>query len=251
MWTFNGEKTLDAVLKQINKVIPKKCVNKKIIVDDYSTDLTVLIALKNGWKVYPNLGKGICDGANTALGLVSTDFFCSFEEDLVLADDWWIKIQKLIKSNDVACGVRLPNKTKSLQKIEEYAHEKYRLNGLYCKTIDNTIYKTEVIRKVGGYPNINSNVGVDVALAKKVLENGFSWVTDFECVSIHLRNGLKGELKHNFWYGKEAGSFSGDGKRLLFSPIRAFQIAMKKHCVSVLVLYPLLKVAKFIGVLSK
>ena len=251
MWTFNGEKTLGVVLKQIGAVIPKECINQKIIVDDNSSDSTVKIALSHGWQVHPNKGKGISDGANTALNLVASDYFCSFEQDVVLSNDWWVEVQELIKENDVACGIRLPDKPEALRKIEEYAHEKYRKNGLYCTTIDNTIYKTEVVRKVGGYPNINSNVGVDSALAQKIKDYGFCWITTFDLVSVHLRNGLKGELHHNFWYGKEAGNLSDDGKRLLFSPIRALIIAWKKHSVDVLFLYPLLKLAKFIGVLMK
>ena len=251
MWTFNGEKTLDVVLKRIGLVIPKECVNQKIIVDDCSTDSTVKIALSHGWRVVPNRGKGISDGANTALDLVVTPFYCSFEQDVLLADDWWIKVSKLIKENDVVCGVRLPNAPKALRAIEEYAHENYRRGKLYCKTIDNTIYKTEVIRRVRGYPNIHSNVGVDAALAFKVIACGFCWVTDFDLVSVHLRNGVKGELHHNFWYGKEAGTLLGDGKRLLFSPIRGLMIAYKKRSIGALFLYPLLKLAKFIGVISQ
>ena len=67
MWTLNGEKTLPLVLSRINKVIPIEVVNQKLIVDDGSKDNTVTIAKKYGWNVIKNEGKGISDGANTAL----------------------------------------------------------------------------------------------------------------------------------------------------------------------------------------
>ena len=66
MWTKNGAQTISAVLQQINEVIPKEFVDKKIIVDDESSDDTRSIACSFGWSVIPNKGQGISDGANTA-----------------------------------------------------------------------------------------------------------------------------------------------------------------------------------------
>jgi glycosyltransferase involved in cell wall biosynthesis len=41
-WAKNGERYLSTVLAQVDKVIPKEVVNRKILVDDKSTDDTVL-----------------------------------------------------------------------------------------------------------------------------------------------------------------------------------------------------------------
>ena len=92
MWAKNGSRTLDPVLQRISQVVPKEVVNHKILVDDKSTDNTPEIAKKYGWSVYPNRGVGISDGANTALSYVSTEYFLSFEQDLLLAPQWWSKI---------------------------------------------------------------------------------------------------------------------------------------------------------------
>ena len=75
MWTLNGEKTLPLVLSRINEIIPKDIVNQKLIVDDGSKDNTVAISRKFGWNVITNEGKGISDGANTALKHVQTHIF--------------------------------------------------------------------------------------------------------------------------------------------------------------------------------
>ncbi len=63
--------------------------------DDASSDGTQNIASSFGWSVIPNKGHGISDGANTALEAVTSDFFISFEQDLLLAPDWWQKIPPL------------------------------------------------------------------------------------------------------------------------------------------------------------
>ncbi|MDI9579054.1 MAG: glycosyltransferase, partial [Thermoproteota archaeon] len=87
MWTRDGAATLPHVLERINKVF---CGvgGQRIIVDDCSRDGSVEICEKAGWAVYKNRGRGISDGANTALGLVESPFFCSFEQDLLLCADW-------------------------------------------------------------------------------------------------------------------------------------------------------------------
>jgi glycosyltransferase involved in cell wall biosynthesis len=74
MWTKNGATTLPYVLLQIERVIPKSAIANKIIVDDSSSDDTTQIGRKHGWSVHYNDGKGISDGANTALKLVELRF---------------------------------------------------------------------------------------------------------------------------------------------------------------------------------
>ncbi|NIW13622.1 MAG: glycosyltransferase, partial [Candidatus Thorarchaeota archaeon] len=91
-------------------------------VDDDSVDDTREIAKSFGWQVFFNEGKGISSGANTALKHVTSDFFVSFEQDLLLAWDWWEKIPRLLKGEKVAVasGVRVPNQPEALRKLQEY-----------------------------------------------------------------------------------------------------------------------------------
>lgn len=266
MWTKNGAYTLPAVLKQINKVIPSEYVNQRIIVDDQSTDQTREVAVANGWKVIFNEGKGISDGANTALREVETEFFISFEQDLLLAPDWWKKIPEYVWSSEaaVASGIRFVNYPLSIKKIEEFSAEKYKLQdqpGKYfpmVKTIDNTIYKTEIIRKIGGFPYLPSSVGVDQALSQKVFAAGFKWKVDYDVHSVHLRNGLKGELSHNYWYGlfsdelerkmnNRNASTRSMVVKFLRSPIRGLEIAVKKNAPESIIIYPLMRLSYLRG----
>jgi glycosyltransferase involved in cell wall biosynthesis len=219
MWTKNGSETLPPVLRRIGQVIPNKIVNLRIIVDDNSSDNTRKIAENFGWQVIPNKGTGIGDGANTALKHVTSEFFISFEQDLILAPDWWKKIPPLLESSHVvvASGVRYANKPVGVRKLQQYVAKKYRGESdiaswlkdrrmsafTYGKTLDNTIYKTEVMKDLGGFPKLQVNAGVDTTLAYRIKKSGYQWAVNYAVQSIHMRRGLKQELRHQYFYGTQ------------------------------------------------
>jgi len=269
MWAKNGSKTLPFVLKRINEIIPEEFVHKRILVDDHSVDDTREIAKSFGWQVFFNEGKGICSGANTALHHVTSDFFISFEQDLLLAKDWWQKIPRSLEDKKVAVasGVRVPNQPLALKKLQEYTLERYyridveKIDFFHAKTLDNTIYKTKVIQKLGGFPSLPVSAGVDTFLAKNVISAGFKWKVDYTVVSIHLRSDLKDELAHYYWYGAchrrtshvlydKPVDLTRSMLRFFFSPIRGLQIAFKKNAPEVVYIYPLIRLNILRGMLG-
>lgn len=219
MWTKNGAETLPLVLKRISEVIPAEAVNQRIIVDDRSTDNTREIAKSFDWTVIFNEGKGISDGANTALKHVISEYFISFEQDLLLARDWWEKIPPYLENPKVAAasGMRFASKPEGIRKLQQYVAKKYRGESTLSpwlraremsaftlgKTLDNTIYKTKIIRSIGGFPKLRVNAGVDTILAYKIEKAGFQWIVDYNVQSIHIRHGLINELHHQYWYGTQ------------------------------------------------
>ena len=219
MWTKNGAETLPSVLQRISEVIPEEFVNMKLIVDDRSTDNTRDIAESFGWTVVLNDGKGISDGANTALRRVKSDLFVSFEQDLLLARDWWRRIPRYLEDSmvAVASGMRFASEPRGVRRMQQYVAKKYRgeaalaswLRGREMasftlgKTLDNTIYRTEAVRAVGGFPKLRSSAGVDTALAYMLNERGYLWFVDYDVRSVHLRKSLRQELSHQFWYAKQ------------------------------------------------
>jgi glycosyltransferase involved in cell wall biosynthesis len=267
MWTKNGSETLPSVLERIGEVIPDKVVNKRVIVDDRSSDNTLDIARSFGWNTFQNEGEGIGDGANTALKQVESDYFISFEQDLLLAEDWWQRIPKHLSdpSVAVASGVRLPNQPEVVRKIQEYTLERYERRAseaeafLYGKTLDNTIYKTKVIRSIGGFPKTTVNAGVDNILAQQVHVNKFEWKVDYSVRSTHLRKGLREELAHYYWYGtcfstlnpllfRRNVNMKPMIIRVFLSPLRGLEIAVKKSAPQAVYVYPLMRFAMLKGI---
>jgi len=273
MWTKNGAETLPQVLKRIGEVVPEAYVNKRLIVDDKSTDDTCSVAKKFGWKVVPNSGRGISDGANTALANVESEYFVSFEQDLFLALDWWQKIPPLLSNSQVAVasGMRFASQPRGVKKLQQYVAKKYRgetnLSSWLRRrqeaaftlgsTLDNTIYKTTVIRKVGGFPKVQVNAGVDTALAYRLRQAGYVWMVDYNVQSIHLRGGLMHELRHQYWYGTQSHEIwrriakaanqkppitkFGITYRFVISPFTGLFVAFKTREPTIFYIHPLIK----------
>jgi GT2 family glycosyltransferase len=265
MWAKNGARMLPAVLKRIEEVIPDDEVDKKIFVDDHSLDETPLIAKDFGWSVYLNKKGGVGSGANLALQHVTRKYFVSFEQDVILAMEWWEKIPKYMERREVAVaqGWRISNHP-VIGKIDEYSMERFR-SSLF--SIDNTIYKTEVIRDLGGFPEHLKYTGVDAYVHQRVLNAGLKWVTDSSVISVHLRKGgLLEQIKRYYHYGmdmpvlaqEELFIKAGVTSRLtrsaliaLFSPFRSLEIAIKKKCPQALYYYPIIRFSHLAGCLKR
>lgn len=249
MWTKNGEKTLSLVLKQIDKVIPEENMNNKIIIDDHSIDNTIKIAKDFNWQVYENPDTGIPSGANEALRRVKTPLFISFEQDILLAEDWWSKIPKYMDDpkTAVASGARVTS-PKIFREIEIFAlaHKK-----MLIVSLDNTIYKTDVIRNVGGFPT-QCPVCIDTILYKMInCFSSYRWVTDGNVISLHLKEGLKHYVHHAARIGRpkctrtelcaDRSSTFALIRRLVTSPIRGLQIAIERKYPHPVWVYPYIR----------
>jgi hypothetical protein len=276
MWTKNGAETLQRVLDRINKVIPKDSVLCRFIVDDKSVDHTRFIALCCGWDVLHNKGSRISDGANTALRNVETSYFASFEQDLFLAEDWFRKVVPLVRDGKaaIASGMRFADKPAGVRKIEQYVAKKYRGEGELSswlksresaaftlgKTYDNTVYNTEVLRQLGGFPDLP--VGGETVLAHKVEEAGYRWAVDYSVQSVHLREGLSQELQHQCWYASQLPELRRQVKlppvteasvfyRFLMSPFTGLFMAVKTREPSVAYVHPLIRLYYLKGMLKQ
>lgn len=214
MWAKNGERTLPTVLDQIDRVIPREVINKKIMVDDHSTDDTRQIALNHGWIVKPNEGHGISCAANLALNNIETPTFCSFEQDLLLSNEWFDKVYPMIFMENVvvASGVRFPTGPSATRSIEILRHKTYMSNlskGLIKETplgqtFDNTVFRTDFVKNLNGFDYLESNAGQDISMSLKISKTRkYQWAVNYNVISSHLRsNSYLLELKHQRWYAR-------------------------------------------------
>jgi glycosyltransferase involved in cell wall biosynthesis len=282
MWARNGAHFLPRVLKRIEETIPSRNVNRRILIDDHSSDSTVEIARGFNWETYKNPSSGISAGANEALRHVESPFFISFEQDLLLTKEWWNEIPRHFEKKKVAVvsGMRVAEKPAGLRKLQQYVARKYRgekelsswlrsrMMAAFTlgKTLDNTMYKTEVMRNLGGFPKMTVNAGVDAVLAYKMEKAGFHWIVDYNLQSTHIRKNLREELRHQQLYAsmlkeislrirQETGlAFSITRSsvffRLAISPATGMLIALRMRDPSITYIHPLVRLAYAKGLLA-
>ncbi|MHA1713220.1 MAG: glycosyltransferase [Candidatus Ranarchaeia archaeon] len=253
IWAKNGGWCLSPVLSRIQEVIPPKKVCCKILIDDGSTDDTADIGRKHGWTVISTKGVGIGRAAQLALDHVDTNFFCSFEQDVLLHPKWFETLYPQIKKNTdtaVIQGARLSS-LKPMRIMEKW---RWRRNP-YLVSIDNNIYRSDIIRRIGGFPN-NPFAGVDTLLHNKLKKAGWNWVVDKSIVSLHLRRSLLNDILRLYRYQlynqgkvwrKKSLSISTYALKFLASPVRGWMIAIEFAYLPVAVIYPLIRFFSYKG----
>lgn len=260
MWSKHGAK--QGVLERISKVIPAECVNNRFLVVDAYGDLPdgfKEYAESLGWGFVLNKGVSVCGAANTVLAYVTTDYFASFEDDLLLSHGWWHRISGL-RGFAVASGLRVSSNPSYVCALQRYLAGKYLCEqpswlrskagsfGLFGKTLDNTVYDAEVLRGLGGFPY---SVSPDTDLAHLLTKEGYVWRVLPDVISVHLRSGLRSELKRQRLYGSQG--IASRGKALFdcaASPFAGLLVSVKVSAPKLCVAYPLLKLAYLRGVLS-
>lgn len=251
MWTYNSESTLNSALRSIEKAIPPGIIGQKIIVDGHSIDDTKAIAQKFGWKVYDAKQVGIPYQANQALSLVETPIFASFEHDIILAENWLEKLLPHLKKDNVAVvqGIRFAtNKTL-------YALDKQNNKRKDLVSIDNNLYKTEIIRKMGGF-DTQYLFCSDTDLKRRIIKQGYQWLVDFSVKSQHLKLSWRKEIDHtykmitNYTVTEQSGLLKYL-RLFLTSPLRGLQIALTEKHVMTIVAYPFWRFMKLKAYLKR
>lgn len=246
IWTFNSEKLLPTVLKRINEVVPAECINRKIITDDHSTDRTVEVARELGWEVHNNRGRGLQANKQTALNLVSTPVFASFEHDVLLNRNWWRKTSEAIKDPSVGVvqGIRLSTEPR-LRKLDAYEYQRRSDK----RSVDNNLARTDVVRKFGFCESTSPG---------RMSKNGYKWVVLTDVVSDHItRANLPETIQHDLrihMLSLSAYTLSEKTNCLrlvLTSPIRALAVTRSTKCFSLLLFYPIDRLAIFSAYLTR
>ena len=254
MWAKNGARFLPIVLKRIDEVIPHEDVASRILVDDKSIDNTREIARSFGWTVYDNPTGFVSGGTNTALSHVKMPFFVSVEQDVILARDWWDRIPPYMDDETVAVsqGIRLATHPiiRDLEPLSQDRLNRQIKNQVpdYYWSIDNNIFRTKVIREVGGFPRFEP-LAVDYFLLKRIqAKTKYRWIVDPRVVSDHIRTSLIEYFRHdeNFirlttksqYDASEAVPLSKMMRITATSPLRGLGLAIRKGDPMLSAVYP-------------
>ena len=263
MWTV-GKPTLLPCVRRITQVIPRSAVNNKYLIVKGSNRFVEVVAQEYGWNVVRQNGVGIGDAAQTALDQVETPFFMSFEDDLLLCKDWFPKVFRHMKDPKVAVaqGWRVSTNP-TIRAFNKIGLGWFRDEKRW--SIDNNIYRTEVIRKHGF--DTRSKWFSDSILIYQVRRDGWKWITDASVISQHLNvepmlhycqlyerryadssrfiNTCVLDSNERKKYGKRYNLLRG-----FVSPIVGTGMALRTHTPMLLVFYVLFRLYKLRGSLK-
>ncbi len=241
IWTKNSSKFLPITLNAFNMAVPKDVLGQRIMVDDHSEDKTIEIGESYGWNTYTNPGIGIASAANEALNHVTTPFFISIEHDVILAKDWFTRLFARIEDHDnvaVCQGIRVPTNRTLLAIFGREVWKWY--------SIDNNIYRTHVIRKLGGFPR-KCGTCTDGWLKKAIEDAGYEWVIDSDVVSEHIYNGIRHYWRREekirlctcgYWQQGRLYEFPRLFRLAVTSPLQGLQIALRHNQPGAIFTYP-------------
>ena len=265
IWTLNAGATLERCLLSIAKAVPESAVCHRHVIDGGSADATREIAERLGWNVVTAKQRGIPFQANQALELVDTPVYASFEQDIGLNPDWFaMLIPRLLSSPKTAVvqGLRAASGSKYLEAIDGYG-VRHGLIPRWIYSIDNNLYRTDVIRSVGGYPP-DCAVSADGAMRNNLLRKGWNWKVCREIVSFHYRDSFVKHLRHVviqsaehkvLWETYPEYRIPDKLGRFVATPLTSAKMASEAHTPGVFFAYPLLRAvrifSRIVGSLSK
>lgn len=195
----NEENTIEDCLKSIQNQSVKP--DEIILLDDHSTDSTAKISEKLGVKVKENQGHQLYDARNTALKHCNTEVLAFTDADCILEEHWVENILRVLSTKDVAGGTgRHPPQTSN--PIVGWIYKNWLIvdtekTGYYGGVAGgNCYFKTEALRKVGGWPSLPYSNAEDIYIGEMLKKTGHKLWFDESIIAYHRFNSdLKGFLK--------------------------------------------------------
>jgi len=233
---YNEEKVIELTLKSAINLDYPRDKYEILVINNKSTDNTVKIAEKIRKEFQDTdiqiinitrKGKGLA--LNKALEMAHGEYFVLFDADSVVDSDALKKLLPYFKQKKVACVLPMMKVQKPknfLQKMQSY---EYIMNIFYKKLMGHldcvhvapgpfSIYKTRILRKLGGFshPNLTEDLEMTLRLQKnhyKIIQT-----TEAEVTTIVPDNMKELYSQRNRWYkGSVFNALSKDYRGMWFN----------------------------------
>jgi glycosyltransferase involved in cell wall biosynthesis len=253
----NAEGVITECLESINNQTVKP--ERIIVVDDHSEDQTADIARSYGAAVILNEGCQLYDGRNTVLKNCSTELLAFTDADCVLDKQWVANILKVFKEhNDVAGGTgRHPPLGSNgfagwlhhqwfIVETEKTGYTKGVIGG-------NCYFKTEALKKVGGWLSLPYSNAEDVYITTKLTGAGYKLWFDEKIIAHHNYSNKFIPLIKKTVISGEAITFmmklAGFRNFLWWFTLAIPIVALAAVCAFLLLFYSVLAGAVFISII--
>ncbi len=250
MWSKGKRAILPRVFKAIDNEL-SEMLGKKIFVIGDMRDEGVPIAKDFGWQVYCTNKWSIPTQANEALRHVETEYFISVENDVLLTSGWYEKVLRHMDNPKVAVAQGIRYYTNPhLRNWLRYAWGDVK-SPLYRPiplgiSIDNNLYRTRMIREVGGF-SYGCELCSDSFLKAELTRAGYLWIVDRDIKSTHIWDGVMDLTKHRSEAGLKCkhrddsyveNFWKGYGSKTLQLPVISLDMAFRTHDPYLVFIYP-------------
>lgn len=195
--TYNSDRFLESCLESVYSNVP---VNNLYIVDNYSTDRTLEIAVHYNAKVVQSKCS-LAEARKLSFNLVETPYFVNVDSDVVLCTDWFKRLMKYWDS-DVGCVCGITVDQHPLQKAYLESMWKLRRAESYdIAHLPNMIARKDALVDVE-FPKAilgGSVANEDYSIRDWIRHKGFRVVNAPVFVKHYTYPALIG--RKTFWYG--------------------------------------------------
>lgn len=188
---YNEENIIDNCIKSIQRQSVKP--DEIILLDDHSKDSTAQIGKELGVKVITNEGKQLFDARNTVLKNCNTEILAFTDADCILDEHWVRNILQVFQTKDVAGGTGShPPQTSNV--IVGWIYRNWLIvdsakTGYYGGVAGgNCYFKTDALRKVGGWLSLPYSNAEDVYIGEALIHNGYKLWHDESIIAYHSFN---------------------------------------------------------------
>lgn len=188
---YNEENIIDSCIKSIQRQSVKP--DEIILLDDHSKDSTAQIGKELGVKVITNEGKQLFDARNTVLKNCKTEILAFTDADCVLDEHWVRNILQVFQTKDVAGGTG-SHPPQPSNVIVGWIYKNWLIvgsskTGYYGGVAGgNCYFKTDALRKVGGWLSLPYSNAEDVYIGEALIRNGYKLWYDENIIAYHNFN---------------------------------------------------------------
>jgi len=237
---LNSENTIGRTLSSVfSNSLPNREF-EVIVVDNGSTDNTVIVAKRYPVKIFSCAKRGQGAARNLGIAKAKGEIICFTDSDIIVPENWLERISEFFSSCQHADGVGGPvlaptsGYLSNLQKLEGEAYA--RTHDFPTKMVEsrfgdhigslysaNCAYRRDVLVSSSGFDESGFDA-VDIDLCWRLILKGRRLVFNPEMKVVHLgfQSSLKGVFRQQFRWGESRGKLN-----MRYPRSRAFYTGLK------------------------
>jgi GT2 family glycosyltransferase len=206
---FNGASYLPATITAILQ--QTRAPDELLIIDDGSTDDSVVVAEKYPVRVIRHeKNQGLAAARNTALANAQFPLLAAFDADAVAEPAWLAYLLEAFADPQIAgAGGRLienyretpPDLWRALQLSQDLGEQPIEMCWPTPKRLGGfgTVFRVDVLKKIGGYDQRFRTNYEDVNLCARVLQAGYKTLFEPRAVMRHMRRDTFSSVLRTSW----------------------------------------------------